>query len=269
MSEANILNPTQASLLSPLYGWNLRRLKAFNELRADSGKLFRRLGGLRGIAYQLEWELPLAEAQQLIQWGEQYENDFFTLADYERTRYHSGRFVEQPEVVLQGNEKWALRAVFEELPGLALNTFPSNWSRDAIFLEERNGFAEDLVKLAGTWVFNSHANHHGGAAYQNPNTITTDTCEWQYFGYGFRLYGRKNSNLGIAELSVTRVRDLAVMLAATNIDFYAAADTASAVVNTQTNFALDLYRVKLKATNTKNASSTGKDFFADAIEVMR
>ncbi len=267
MSEANILNTSSASQLNPQYGWQRARRDAVARIYAASGKTFKRLVGARPLVYRLNWELPKTEALQLEQWGNQYLLDFFTLVDWERTRYYSGHFIEGPVETWIGNEKVGYTAVFEELPGLALNTYPSNWARDAIFLEERNGFSEALVKLTGTWALSGDTSTHGGNDYYSDTT--NDTAEWQYFGYGFRLYSVKAPDHGIVELTVSRVRDGAVIVAATNIDLYNPTNLYNQVLYTKSDMALDLYRVKLRVTGTKNASATNYRCRADALEVMQ
>jgi hypothetical protein len=272
VSEQNILNPTQTSLLNPNYGYEEQKLPTLAELLAGSGKWFGRHAVSRGRVYSLGWQRrDKATMHALRQWAEQYRQDFFTFKDWERNRTFSGRFDGELVISPAGNERWNISGRFVELPGLAMQTYPADWTRDAAFLEERNGFGEDLLKLlpAADWTYVSHANHHGGAAYSNPNTDTTDTAEWQYFGYGFQLWARKNSNLGKMDVSVTRVRDGVVILAATEIDLYAASDTAAAAVLTQTNYALDVYRVKLQTKNTRNGTSSANTIYADALQVMR
>ncbi len=270
MSEQNILNPVQGSVFGPDWAYSEGLPEMFGEFRSQLGKMFRRQLMLRGRVYDLQWNgRDKATMHTLRQWAEQYRNDFFSLQDFERSRYFSGRFDGELAISPVGNEQWNVRARFIELPGLAMYAYPSNWARDAAIFEERNGFGEDLVKLTGTWVDDVNALHHGGKAYLNANTNTSDKAEWIYFGYGFRLWAPKRSSWGILSLSATRVRDASSIVAATDVDLYAAADTAAAVLFTQTNSALDLYRVTLTATNRKNISSSANYIFADAIEVMR
>lgn len=270
MSEQNILNPTQGSLFAPDWGYS----EGFPETRtiftARSGTIFARKHTGLGHVYDLGWNSrDLATKHALQQWEEQYLNDYFTLADWERGRYFTGRFAGPLTYSPTGNQRYNIKAQFTEIAGLPMFAYPSNWSRDAVFIEEQNSKGEDLVKLTGTWTLDANANHHGGNAYKNLNTNTTDAAEWLYFGYGFQLWAMKASNLGIASLSVTRMRDAAVIVAATDVDLYNASTLAAAALFTNTNQGLDFYRVKLLATNRKNASSSANAIFADAIQVMR
>ncbi|MGH8678582.1 MAG: hypothetical protein ACREUQ_09560 [Burkholderiales bacterium] len=268
MSEANILNPSAASLLNFDYGYKDSGLPEMRSVfQAQSGKVYSRQQLGRGRVLDLSWGgRDKATMHTLRQWDLQYRNDFFTLVDWERSRYYSGRFEGPLEISPAGNEKWNIQGRFIELPSLPLNTYPSDWARDAIFLEERNGFGEDLVKLTGSWAYSAHASAHGGFHYFS--NITNDFVEWLYFGYGFRYWAGKFPDAGIFEYTVTRVRDGTVVAGPANIDQYSTG-TAAAVLLTVTNLALDLYRVKLRVTGTKNVSSSSFYLYADAIEVMQ
>jgi hypothetical protein len=262
MSQATILNRFPEEQMNPDYGYPER----FPELRevfdAASGRRFERLQMARGRVFELTWEgRSQSIADQLRQWARQYRNDFFTYQDLERKRYFSGNFDGDLEIVQAGYNSVSLRGRFVEMPGLAMYEYPDNWARDAIFLEERNGLGEDLTKRVGAWGYGEGASSHGGAELQNAGTVTTDSVEILYFGYGFRYYSRKDANLGKLELSLDDV----VVNAA--LDLYGAA--ASAVVHTQTNVSLGIHRVKARALNTKNAGSSDYKVVFDAIEVMQ
>jgi hypothetical protein len=267
VSEQNILNPTQLSLFNPDWGYTEGLPETRSMFQAASGKMYARREFGLGRVYDLAWNnRDLATKHALQQWAQQYENDFFSLADWERARYFTGRFEAPLTFNPVGNQKYNIKGRFIELPGLAMFAYPSNWSRDAIFLEERNGFGEDLVKLTGTWAYYA-VTGHGGAQYFSSNT--NDFAEWVYFGYDCQIWSEKNSDRGIAEYTVTRVRDGAVQAGPTNIDLYSASFVVSAAVFTTANLRLDFYRVKLRVTGTKNAGSSGFNISADAIQVMQ
>src|SRR5581483_1929385 len=202
MSEQNILNPSATSLLNFDWGYTEGLPEMRSVWQAMSGKAYARRQMARGRIYDLAWnKRDLTTKHSLQQWERQYENDFFTLADWERGRYFSGRFDGPLSYSPAGNNAYNIRGRFIELPGLAVYQYPSNWSRDAVFLEERNGFGEDLVKYTGTWtVANPETNTHGGGwAFSN---TTNDIAEILYFGYGFRYWCKKQDNLGIVEISL-------------------------------------------------------------------
>ncbi len=274
MSEANILNPTAGDPLNPDQGYSEGLPELHDELLMDGGDIFTRQTRFYGRIYELVW-LRRAKSvmHALRQWEEQYRRDFFTFIDYERTRRFSGRLIldAAQKVIFEGNERWTMRGRFIELVGKPMNTYPTDWSRDAIFIEERDGSGTDLVVLTGTgWFYNAYSSFHGGAAYTSSSDSSSgQTGEWEYFGYGCRVWFLKDNNRGVVEVTVTRVSDGVVVYGPTNTDLYNATEVASAALVTKSDLPLGRYRVKVKKTGTKNASSSGYTVEADAIEVMR
>ena len=284
MSQADILNPSASSQLNPDYGYTegLPEIRQF--LQSQSGAAYSRLAGGRGHVYTLIWaNRDKATMHALRQWERQYANDFFTFVDWERTRYYSGRFAPGSAAAAQqlggavgaslefspaGNERWNIRGTFMELPGLALYTSPINWTRDAIILQERDGFGRDRFKQTGTWTYGSNAFAYLGNELTNANANTTDVAEMLVFGYAIRIWARRDSNLGKLEGKLIRVSDGTVLASSVDVDLYSASPVAAAVY-APGNYPLNFYRVQIKATNTKNASSSAKTIVADAIEVMQ
>lgn len=152
MSEQNILNPSTTSPLNPDYSVKLTDPQIVARWQARSGKpYFRRLAA-RGLVWDLTWgKRMFADYQTLRQWFYQYENDYFTFADYDQnpTRYYTGMFADQPTHSRDANNQVTINAQFVVVPTLPMFQYPSNWNADAIFLEERTGFG-DLVKLTGS-----------------------------------------------------------------------------------------------------------------------
>lgn len=428
MSELNILNPSPSSQMNPTYSIPHKDPQIIASWQPRSGKPFSRYMMARGMEFQLHWEkVQFSTYLALRQWFRQYERDFFSYFDIDDNRYYSGQFLAEPQYERAGNNQVNISATFVVVPTLPLFQYPANWGIDSIFLEERDGFAQDLVKLTGTWdhgdknyclfseqidnaawgklnavvtanavndpngnltadsvaysvtgtngqvfqavapkvpiagqqftfsvwlkaasgapsislliqdqvnsncggptVFalatawqrftvtgtmlatstsfilfiynptsnaiayhlwgaqleygaaqttyvtttnaavvlpapNKNTNFHNGFAYHDAGTVTADAAEWLYFGYGFRLWAPKGPDMGIMQVFLDGVSQ-------GNVDLYAAAAAASAVVLTLQSVVLGQHRVKLQPTNTKNASSTNFVVTADAIEVMR
>src|ERR1700694_887651 len=152
MSEQSILNPSNSSLLTPDYSVKSSNPRTMARSQARSGRPYYKRVAAKGPVYQLVWNRrPFATYNTLLQWFNQYENDFFTFYDIDRGRYFSGMFDDEPQFEVAGNEAVNITANFVAIPGLPLYQYPSNWTRDAVFLEERNGFGNDAVKLTGTW----------------------------------------------------------------------------------------------------------------------
>jgi hypothetical protein len=268
MSEQNILNPTITSPFNSDYPLKFIDPAVTARYQARGGKPYFRTLAARGLTCDLVWGNRLnSDADALLQWCHQYEKDFFSIADYDTGRYYSGMFADQPQIERMGNNKVNITAQFIVVPGLAQFQYPSRWGVDSIFLEERDGFGSDVVKVTGTWTFFSGGAGginlaHGANQGCYRSSTTNDIAEWSYFGYGFRLWSPKEGDYGIGEVSLDGV------VLGTYDGFNAIPVTSSALF-TQLNVALGLHRVKLRCTGTKNAGSTGPSVIADAIEVMR
>jgi hypothetical protein len=265
MSEQNFLNPSADDPMNPSYGYTDQLANVVAMQQAKSGRVYTRSRMARGRIFDLTWNnIQDATKMALVQWEAQYRHDFFTYYDYTATRAYSGRFTGPLQCIPQGFNNWTVKGQFVELPGLPLWAYPGPvgtlWARDGIFIEERDGFGGDLVKLTGAWTYEVHANAHGGADYFS-NT-TNDTAEWLYFGYGFKVFSRTQNNLGKVEISL----DGTVM---TTVDLYSAGAVAALAVYTWEIVSLGLHRVKLRVTGTKNAASSGFVCYADAIQVMQ
>jgi hypothetical protein len=160
MSEQNILNPTTTSALNPDYSVKVTDPQTMSEWQPRSGKWFGRRLSARGVVFDLTWQARLlSDYLALDQWFHQYESDFFTFSDYDTGRYYSGKFAAQPTKERAGYNKVNVSAQFVEIPGLPMYQYPNNWSRDAVFLEERGSWPvpsgnaptiNDLVKLTGS-----------------------------------------------------------------------------------------------------------------------
>jgi hypothetical protein len=199
MSEVNILNPTAAHALNPDYGFQIEESDPVI-VQVAGGPLYQRDVDVRGRVYSLGWlNRLLADIMTLRQWSRQYRDGFFTYYDIEQARYFTGKFLNSLKITGGGNDQYSAQGIFVEIPNLAMSTYPSNWARDAIFWEQNddNGFAR--TKQTGVWTPATNANAHGALTDEltNTNLNTTDMIELVYIGYGFRLWARKDSNLGI------------------------------------------------------------------------
>ncbi|HEV7523275.1 MAG TPA: hypothetical protein VGP89_19390 [Candidatus Angelobacter sp.] len=266
MSEQNILNPTAQSVMNPTYRIAHKDPAIISSWQPRSGKPFSRNMLARGMEFQLHWDNVLFSTYQALrQWFRQYEQDFFSYFDIDDNRYYSGQFLAEPQYERAGNNMVNVSATFVAIPTLPLFVYPSNWGVDSIFLEERNGFGQDLVKVTGSgWIFftgGAGGPAHGANQAFYRSATTNDTAEWSYIGYGFRVWGNNAGDYGIAEVSL----DGTVL---GNIDFYNAV-AGLRMSFTQQSVNLGMHRVKLRVTGTKNAASTGFNIPADAIEVMR
>jgi hypothetical protein len=168
-------------------------------VQVSGGPLYQRDIDVRGRVYSLSWlNRPLADIMQLRQWARQYRDGFFTYYDIEQNRYFTGKFLNSLKISGGGNDAYSAQGIFVEIPNLAMSTYPSNWARDAIFWEQNDDNGNARTKQTGVWTPAVNANAHGAATDEltNTNLNATDMVELVYIGYGFRLWARKDANLG-------------------------------------------------------------------------
>jgi hypothetical protein len=272
MSEANILNPNAASLFNPDWNFHFQDQSVYGAFRPSSGRPWKRLLDGRGQVFDVQWnKRPKTTALALQQWDRQNRNGFFSFYHAEFARYFSGSFNGTVSFNPVGNDQYNISAQFEEYCGVPLYAYPGEnsllttaptWLSSGMFIEERNDFGEDNVKLAGTWTYEGivDGNRHGGGQYVS--TTLDSTAEWRYFGYGFRLWSYKDSDRGIVEVLLDGVH-------LANVDLYNAALVASAPCYVKFDVVLGTHRVTLRCTHTKNAGSSNYAVNVDALEVMR
>jgi hypothetical protein len=259
-TPGQVLNPTADSPLNPDFPVPIGPLPGPDEIQMRSGEVFTRYNALQGREFDLVWGSVLqSTADALRQWSRQYLNSYFTYYDVQRNRYYVGRFKGEMKVVDTAYNRCAVQATFQEVPGLPMATYPSNWARDAVFIAARGAWG-DLVQLTGAWSYAASSYSESGSRYHS--NVTDATAEWVYFGYGFQYWAEKNLDLGIAEISL----DGTVL---GTVDLYASGNVAAASLLTSAAVPLGLHRVKVRVTGTKNASSSGYFCLADAIEVMQ
>ncbi|MCU1307116.1 MAG: hypothetical protein JWN45_1811 [Acidobacteriaceae bacterium] len=261
MSEQNILNPAGSDLNPdfplPMPGTNA----PLSVFQPRSGPPIKRIQAEAGRIIPLTWTKRARSVRdRLVQWEAQYKTGFFSFYHAELDRYFTGSFADNLQPVQVGYEQWNISGTFMEMPGVPMFVYPTNWNRDAIFLEERDDFGNDRVKLTGAWFLNASGNEHAGRAYVS-GTLNS-TAEWEYVGYGFRVWSRKDVDCGDVEISL----DGTVLGLNNN---YNAVVLASLPDFVKADVPLGRHRVKLRVTNLKDAASSGFQVFADAIEVMQ
>jgi hypothetical protein len=152
MSEQNILNPNAQSQLNPTYTIPHKDPETMSSWQPRSGVPFSRYMMARGMEFDLHWDaVPFSTYLALRQWMRQYERGFFSYFDIDDNRYYSGQFLAEPQFERKANNQVNITATFVVLPKVPLFQYPSNWGIDSVFLDERDDFGNDQVKLTGTW----------------------------------------------------------------------------------------------------------------------
>lgn len=283
MPETDILNATVAweedieDSMTPDYGFTRDRKSTLLRTKAVGGSPWSRETQNTGHSFSLSWIGRSWACVQRLKWyWEQYEDGFFTIIDHDGGgRHFVGRFTgDSFPMIEKGNSLWDVQGLaFEEMPGAPMVTYPSDWDHDGVLLAIANDFGDQKVATSGAWTQATAAAASltlGGfartnlstAAMTNPGTTAGDWVQYEYRGYGFRLYMLTGPGYGKADVYLD-----GVLLQ--TVDCYAAANTGPVLVLTEQNVSLDLHRVKVMVDATKNASASAANIAWYALEVMR
>jgi hypothetical protein len=280
MPQTDILNPAPGwdpelgDSMNPSYGFTRKRASTQLHKKAVGGTPWTRETANTGHAFSLSWlGRTLAVAERLKWYQEQYEDGFFTIVDWdggagEQGRHYVGRFTSEVVPTETANNRWDVQNVmFEEIPQQPMVKYPSDWRKNAIWVWPYNDFGDQKTATQGAWT----AGYPEGApppgkvqskAFTNPGTNAGDWAQHEYRGYGFKLYMLKGPAFGIVQVYV----DGALV---ETVDLYSAAATGPAVVVFQGSLALDIHRVQVLTTNTKNAASSAPAATWWGLQVMR
>jgi len=250
-----------------VYGMEENVLSGVLESIADSGRVFGRRKRADQRAWRATYRLTTEQLRQLRDFYNRFRGasqyfiwtrpGWFTNSGALSDRVFAVHWAAAPAVVAQHHENYDVEISLIEAVGVSLASYPDPAAgHPSHFQEETAGFV-----AGGVWTQASHSNAHGGAEKTNPNTNTTDRFRFMYSGYGFRLWARKASDLGIVEVLLDGA-------SLGTLDLYSASALASAAGLTKLDVPLGLHIVELKATNTKNASSSANTIVADAVEVI-
>lgn len=283
MPASDVLNPSpywQESLqdsLCPNYGFTRKRTATRLTKKPVGSTPWSRETGNTGHSFPFSWlERSTACMKRIKRYYEQYEDGFFTIIDWDDKqpggpgRHYVGRFTGDFSAIETGNGVWDIQdLMFEEMPQVAMLRYPSDWDNDAIRFYAFNDFGDQKLATYSSqetgWAANQR-NVLGQAAttMDNPG-VTGNAGDWatfEYRGYGFRLYLMSGPEFGICDISVD-----AVGVAGT-FDCYAAEDIGPRMILSQ-NLPLDLHRVQVSVTATKNENATGAAISWHSLEVMR
>ena len=285
MPASDILNPTTIyeddiqDSMTPNYGFSRKRTNTKLNKKAVGGTPWTRETQNTGHTFSFSWiGRTWACVERLKRYFEQYEDGFFTIIDQDGGgRQYVGRFTSEVIHVETGNGMWDVQNVtFEEIPQQAMLEYPSNWADDAIAFFVTNDFGDQKLAFSGGWtqtsrfaVSGSQGTEHVSLATPGTVYITMDDAgtlgdwaQYEYRGYGFRLYMLKGPGFGKCDLYVDGVL-------IQTIDLYHATDIGPQIVVTMQSLPLDIHRVQVISDGTKNVSATGTNVSWYALEVMR
>jgi hypothetical protein len=218
--------------------------------------------------------------QKLKWYSEQYEvgEGFFTLIDWDGGgRHYVGCFTSAITPTPTANNKWDVQGVtFEEMPQQAMLEYPHDWAHDAVAFFVSNDFGDQKLATSGAWSQTVCASVAGSQGTEQvslgevdtpyttmDNTgVAADWAQYEYRGYGCRLYLLRGPAFGKADLYID-----GVMIQ--TLDLYNATDIGPQIVYCKTEMPLDIHRVKVICDGTKNSAATGTAVSWYALEVMR
>ena len=285
MPASDILNPTTIwtediqDSMTPNYGFTRKRANTKLNKKPIGGTPWTRETQNTGHVFTFSWIGRTFACVQRLKWYfEQYEDGFFTIVDQDGGgRQYVGRFTTEVIPVETGNGMWDVQNVtFEEVPQQAMIEYPSDWAHDAVAFFVANDFGDQKLAFSGAWTQTARTSVSGsqgtehvslatiGTAYTSMDDAGTlgDWAQYEYRGYGFRLYMLQGPAFGKCDLYVDGVL-------VETIDLYNAANLGPQIVATLQSLPLDLHRVKVVCDATKNVSSSATNVSWYALEVMR
>jgi len=283
MPATDILNPTRGwtqalgDSMNPSYGFTRKRATTQARKKAVGGPPWTRETGNTGHVFSLSWLGRTLQCVLKLKWYyEQYEDGFFTFIDWDgavgpQGRHYVGRFTTEVTPVETANNRWDVQGVtFEEMPTVAMVKYPSDWDHEAIRLYAFNDFGDQkLATFNNTtpgWAANARTIQGIAVTTMDNPGASGNAGDWacyEYRGYGFKLFLLKGPEFG----------KCTVMLDGTavggTIDCYAAAESGPQCVVVQQNVPLDIHRVQVNVSATKNSSASAPTISWHSLQVMR
>jgi len=266
MPQTDILNPKQGfdkalgDTMNPSFGFTRKRAATGLNKKAVAGVPYSRELQNTGHSFSFSWLNRTYACVQRLKWySEQYEDGFFTIIDWDGgARHFVGHFTTEINAVATANGKWDVQNVtFEEVPTVPMVEYPSDWDHDAISFGPINDYGDQKLATSGAWVLTANPviDKDGDATtfqtMENAAGAAGDWAQYEYRGYGFRLWLKRGPTYGQCNIVVDGVQ-----LAAA-IDCYAAANMGPVMVLVQQAMPLDYHRVQVVCVGTRAAGLNG------------
>lgn len=273
MPETVILNETAdwdddiQDSTTPDYGFEQDRESTRAVAKPAGGRPWSIETSNSGHVFQLSWiGRSFKCTQRIKQFFEQYEDGFFTIIDHDGGgRHYVGHFTGRFPRVQRGNDLYDLRGLmFEEIPGVPMIEYPSDWDRDAVALRPVCDYGDLNLAVSGIWAQRQQVDASGVSVttLYNDGTNAGAWATYEYRGYGFRLYMQQGPACGKVQVLLDGV-DLGT------VDLYAAQNLGPQIVFERGTVSLDLHRVKVVVLGTKNGASSSASATWCMLEVMR
>lgn len=273
MPETAILNASAAwddtiqDSTTPDYGFTRKRPSTRAVAKPAAGRPWSLETSNSGHVFSLGWiSRSYLCAQRLKQFYEQYEDGYFTLIDHDGGgRHYVGHFTGEFPIVQTGNDRYDVQGLtFEEIPGVPMIEYPSDWDNDAVALRPLNDYGDLMLSVSGTWAQRTQQSADGLAVttLYNDGMRAGDWATYEYRGYGFRIWMQSGPACGQVQI----ILDGAVL---GTVDLYNAIDLGSQMVFERGALSLDIHRLKVVMLGTKNAASSSAGATWCMLEAMR
>ncbi|MEZ2347430.1 hypothetical protein [Terriglobus sp. RCC_193] len=215
----------------------------------------------------------LACVRRVKRFCKQFRRGFFTVLDWEdiqpdgTPRQYVGRFVTEPEIQPDSFGKWSISGLqFEEVPTVAMLSYPANWADEAISLFVRDDYDDLQVVTEGShWTEAEHVRAEDGVSYLtlvNDGTTANEWAQYEYKGYGFRIFAESGTDCGQFAVALDG-------MAVGTVDLYFADALPPSPVFEKADVPLDFHRVKIIVLATKNGAATAARVPFFKLEVMQ
>lgn len=279
MAETDILNPRRGydpdfgDSMNPNLGWNRDRPSTLAMIKPAGGHPWSRNTGNSGHTYKLNYtRRNLTVTERLKRFFEEFEQSFFTLIDHDLGRHYVGRFEGGMPQTMDDNGRFSSTGwTFVEMPGAPMLEYPSDFDRWGITARPIDDWGDQATATTSTaanaWVQPPPVVGDDGVSravrqLKNAAPTANDAATHEYRGYGFRLWALQGPGYGKANLLVDGVQ-------VATLDCYNAAEIGPQIVYLNTAMSLDIHRVQVVLTATKNAASSGTAFVWDKLEMIR
>lgn len=268
MAYTDILNPTKGfdpklgDSMCPNYGFDRERPSTLITAKPAGGQPSFREASNTGHSFTFSWLGRTRRcAQRIRQFAEQYERGCFTIIDWDNGgRHYVGRFTSIPKVTQAAYSKFDIQgAVFEEMPGMPMVEYPTQWDEDGVYLNILDDFGSINAATNGTW--------NQGVLPLDDVDVTTltssaanDWVQMLYRGYGFQVHLAQGRTYGQCQIYLDNALQTPVdsdgNVLSPTIDCYADQDDTFMSVAFE-SVPLNLHRVKVVALGTQNPASSG------------
>lgn len=253
--------------MTPDYGFSRKRPSTRAVAKPAGGRPWSIETSNSGHVFSLSWiSRSFLCAQRLKQFYEQYEDGFFTIIDHDGGgRHYVGHFIGEFPITQTGNDRFDVQGLtFEEIPGVPMIEYPSDWDHDAVALRPVNDYGDLMLSVSGVWAQRQQVDASGLSVttLYNDGTAAGAWATYEYRGYGFRLYMQQGPACGEVQV----VLDGVVL---GTVDLYSALNLGPQCVFQRGTVSLDLHRLKVVVLGVKNGASSAASATWSMLEVMR